>query len=95
MRFTEEVSARMPAPEEARLLGLRTGLPVIDPLDVARALDGRAVEVCATAMASKRFILAYELPTTCGKANHDCDNSGPGSGKLVYVFRDSHHGRVA
>ncbi len=61
-RFTEEVSARMPTPEESRLLALSPGVPVFRLVRTAYDTDGRAVEVCDTIMASDAYLLAYELP---------------------------------
>ena len=61
-RFTEEVSARMPTPQEARLLALPPGVPVFRLVRTAYDMDGRAVEVCDTIMAADAYLLAYELP---------------------------------
>lgn len=61
-RFTEEVSARMPTPDEARLLSLSPGVPVFRLVRTAYDIGGRAVEVCDTIMASDAYLLAYELP---------------------------------
>ncbi len=61
-RFTEEVAARMPSPEEARALRLPSGVPVITVLRTAYDTEGAAVEVCDTVMASDRYVLSYELP---------------------------------
>jgi GntR family transcriptional regulator len=61
-RFTEEVTARMPTPDEARLLSLSPGVPVFRLVRTAYDIDGRAVEVCDTIMASDAYLLAYELP---------------------------------
>jgi len=61
-RFTEDVTARMPTPEETRLLGLRSGVPVFHLVRTAFDVDGRAVEVCDTVMASDAYLLSYELP---------------------------------
>jgi len=61
-RFREEVSARMPAPDEARSLRLSAGTPVFGLLRTAYDGAGRAVEVCDTVMAADRFVLEYELP---------------------------------
>jgi GntR family transcriptional regulator len=60
--FTEEVSARMPTPEEFRLLALAPGVPVFRLVRTAYDMDGRAVEVCDTIMAADAYLLAYELP---------------------------------
>ncbi len=61
-RFTEEISARMPTPEETRALNLPPGVPVFRLVRTAYDTDGRAVEVCDTTMAPDANVLAYELP---------------------------------
>src|SRR5262249_20231544 len=61
-RFTEEVSARMPTPDEARVLSLPPGVPVFRLVRTAFDTDDRPVEVCDTIMASDAYLLAYELP---------------------------------
>jgi GntR family transcriptional regulator len=61
-RFTEEVAARMPTPEEARRLALPPGVPVFRLIRTAYDLDGRAVEVCDTIMSAEAYVLNYELP---------------------------------
>ena len=61
-RFTEEVSSRMPSPEETRLLRLAAGVPVFALVRTAYDSNGQAVEVCDTVMAADRYVLAYELP---------------------------------
>jgi GntR family transcriptional regulator len=61
-RFTEDVAARMPTPEEARLLQLGPGVPVFRLVRTAYDIDGRAVEVCDTIMAADAYVLAYDLP---------------------------------
>lgn len=61
-RFEEEVSARMPTPDEARLLKLPPGVPVFRLVRAAFDAGGRAVEICDTIMATDAYVLAYELP---------------------------------
>lgn len=61
-RFTEEVSARMPTPEEARTLALPPGVPVFRLIRTAFDSNGRAVEVCDTIMAAEAYVLSYDLP---------------------------------
>lgn len=61
-RFTEEVAARMPTPDELRQLHLQDGVPVFALVRTAFDTAGNAVEVCDTIMAADRFILDYELP---------------------------------
>lgn len=61
-RFTEDVTARMPTPEEAKVLSLRPGVPVFRLTRTAYDVSGRAVEVCDTVMAADAYQLSYELP---------------------------------
>jgi GntR family transcriptional regulator len=61
-RFTEEVSARMPTPQEVRALNLPPGVPVFRLVRTAYDTDGRAVEVCDTIMAADAYVLSYDLP---------------------------------
>ena len=51
-RFTEDVAARMPTPEEVKALRLPPGTPVLTLVRVAYDSDGRAVEVCDTVMSA-------------------------------------------
>jgi GntR family transcriptional regulator len=61
-RFTEDVRARMPLPEEARALQLPPGVPVFVLVRTAYDVQDTPVEVCDTIMAADRWVLAYELP---------------------------------
>lgn len=61
-RFTEDVSARMPTPEETAALNLPPAVPVIHLVRTAYDTEGRAVEVCDTVMAADAYVLSYELP---------------------------------
>jgi GntR family transcriptional regulator len=61
-RFTEEVTARMPSPDEAKALRLPPGTPVLTLVRVAYDTDDLPVEVCETVMSSNHFVLSYELP---------------------------------
>ena len=61
-RFTEEVTARMPTPEEVNALRLGPGTPVLTLVRVAYDVEGRPVEVCDTVMSSDHYLLSYELP---------------------------------
>lgn len=61
-RFTEEVAARMPTPDEARTLALPPGVPVFRLVRTAYDHEGRAVEVCDTIMAADAYLLSYDLP---------------------------------
>jgi len=62
--FTEEVSSRMPTPEEANGLRLAPGVPVFHL--IRTAFDGKEqpLEVCDTVMAGDAYVLAYDLPAT-------------------------------
>jgi GntR family transcriptional regulator len=61
-RFTEEVTARMPLPDESRALMLSGGIPVFHLIRTAYDTQGNPVEICDTVMAGDSFILSYELP---------------------------------
>jgi GntR family transcriptional regulator len=61
-RFAEEVTARMPSPEESKALRLMPGVPVIGVVRTAYDAEGLPVEVCDTVMAADRYVLTYELP---------------------------------
>lgn len=61
-RFTEEVTARMPSPDEAKALRLPPGTPVLALVRVAYDTEDVPVEVCETVMSSNHFVLSYELP---------------------------------
>lgn len=60
--LTEDVSARMPTPEEARALRLTSGVPVLHLVRTAIDEGGMPVEVCDTVMAADRYVLSYALP---------------------------------
>lgn len=60
--FREEVSGRMPTPEEARALQLANGVPVLHVLRTAVDEQDIPVEVCDTVMAADRYTLVYALP---------------------------------
>lgn len=60
--FIEEVSVRMPTPEERRRLHLGPGVPVMTVLRSAYTIDGRAVEVCDTVKAGPSYVLEYRVP---------------------------------
>jgi GntR family transcriptional regulator len=62
--FAEDVTARMPTPEEARALRLGPGVPVIVVVRTAIDTDDVPVEVCDTVMAADRYVLSYELPAS-------------------------------
>ncbi|HEX6353211.1 GntR family transcriptional regulator [Actinophytocola sp.] len=61
-RFTEEVGARMPTPEERRELEIGTGVPVLTVLRTAYDTADVAVEVCDTVKVAPAYLLEYEFP---------------------------------
>jgi GntR family transcriptional regulator len=61
-RFTEEVAARMPTPDERRQLELEPGVPVLTVLRTAYDADDVAVEVCDTVKVASAYLLEYEFP---------------------------------
>lgn len=62
--FTEEVEARMPSPDETRLLRLPPGTPVFRLVRAAHSKAGRIVEICDTVMAADHYVLSYRLPAS-------------------------------
>ncbi|MBS4727538.1 GntR family transcriptional regulator [Mycobacterium sp. SM1] len=61
-RFTEEVGARMPTPEERRALQLPAGVPVLTVVRTAYDTNDVAVEVCDTVKVASAYLLEYEFP---------------------------------
>lgn len=59
--FTEEVTARMPTPEERRELQLESGVPVLTVLRTAYDTNDVAVEVCASVKVASAYVLEYEF----------------------------------
>ena len=59
VRFTEDVSARMPTPDEAEFLRITPPQPVFFLVRVAFDADGRPVETCEHIMAGDRWQLSY------------------------------------
>ncbi|MGH3939729.1 MAG: GntR family transcriptional regulator [Pseudonocardiaceae bacterium] len=63
--MNEEVSTRMPTPEEAETLGLVSGMPVLDIRRVTRDQDGRPIELLRVVATGDRTVLVYDdLPIT-------------------------------
>jgi GntR family transcriptional regulator len=60
--FSEHVGARMPAPDEASLLQLAEGVPVITVTRVAYGTDGTPLEMNEMVLAADRYELSYEWP---------------------------------
>lgn len=61
-RFTEQVGARMPTPDERRRLDLGAGIPVLLVLRTAYDVSATAVEVCDTIKAAPAYQLEYDFP---------------------------------
>ncbi|GAA4203053.1 hypothetical protein GCM10022252_60100 [Streptosporangium oxazolinicum] len=57
--ITEDLSARMPTTEEALLLELPTGEPVVEVRRVTRTADGQAIEYARGVHAASRFVWSY------------------------------------
>lgn len=62
--FDEEITARMPTPEEAKALRLAAGTPVLHLVRTAYDSDGTPVEVCDTVMSADMYQLSYRLDAT-------------------------------
>lgn len=60
-RFTEEVGARMPTPEERRELDVGAGIPVLTVLRTAFDQADMAVEVCDTVKVAPAYLLEYDF----------------------------------
>jgi GntR family transcriptional regulator len=60
--FVEHVGARMPAPDEASLLQLADGVPVVTVTRVAYGTDGTPLEMNGMVLAADRYELSYEWP---------------------------------
>lgn len=61
-RFTEEVGARMPTPDERRQLDIGAGVPVLTVVRTAFDAQDVAVEVCDTVKLAPAYLLEYEVP---------------------------------
>ncbi len=61
-RIREEVSARMPRPEETRLLHLRPGVPVLDVWHTSLDQDGEPYELTRFVMRGDMTGLLYDAP---------------------------------
>jgi GntR family transcriptional regulator len=60
--FREDVSVRMPLPEEAVSLRLAAGVPVIRVVRTAFDDQDTPLEVCDTLIAGDRYELTYDIP---------------------------------
>jgi GntR family transcriptional regulator len=61
-RLHEDVSARMPVPEEVALLGMGRGIPVIDVIHTSWDTREAPIEVTNSILPADRNILSFELP---------------------------------
>jgi GntR family transcriptional regulator len=61
-RMREEVSTRMPRPEESRLLHLRPGVPVLDVWHTSIDQDGAPYELTRFVMRGDMTGLLYDVP---------------------------------
>ncbi|RSM80420.1 GntR family transcriptional regulator [Kibdelosporangium aridum] len=61
-RFTEEVGARMPTPEERQELQIGAGIPVLTVVRTAYDMNDVAVEVCDTIKVAPAYLLEYDFP---------------------------------
>lgn len=60
--FVEHVGARMPTPEEASLMQLAEGVPVVTVTRVAYGEDGTPLEMNDMILSADRYELSYEWP---------------------------------
>jgi GntR family transcriptional regulator len=60
-RFTEEVGARMPTPQERQSLQLGAGVPVLTVVRTAYDANDVAVEVCYTVKLASAYLLEYDF----------------------------------
>ncbi|MGH8930060.1 MAG: UTRA domain-containing protein, partial [Egibacteraceae bacterium] len=61
-RSIEELTLRMPSPEEARQLGISEGVPVVRVLRTLYDPAERPLEVSDFLLAGDRHVLVYEIP---------------------------------
>ena len=61
-RIREEVSTRMPRPDETRLLHLRPGVPVLDVWHTSVDQDGQPYELTRFVMRGDMTGLLYDMP---------------------------------
>jgi GntR family transcriptional regulator len=61
-RTREEVSARMPIPEEVAILGIPPGVPVLEVLHTSIDQNGLSFEVTRFVMRSDYMAVDYTMP---------------------------------
>ncbi|MGH3734518.1 MAG: GntR family transcriptional regulator [Micromonosporaceae bacterium] len=62
-RYVDEVSTKMPEPDEVARLGLGTGIPVLIQIRTGY-VDSKPIRVTRTALAGNRHRIVYELPAS-------------------------------
>lgn len=60
IRFSEDIEVRRPTEEEAQILRLSEGQPVLEILRIAYAVDDRPVEASANVLAAYQWRLTYQ-----------------------------------
>ncbi|GLX08572.1 hypothetical protein Misp03_54980 [Microbispora sp. NBRC 16548] len=60
--FIDEISFRMPTPEEAVTLRLDQGVCVVRVVRIAYDTDGRPIEAFDQLLAGDKHVLVYEVP---------------------------------
>jgi GntR family transcriptional regulator len=63
-RFLEDVSARMPSPQEAKWLNVGRGVPVMEVFHTSFDQDGTAFEATRFLLPADRNVLTFELPVS-------------------------------
>ena len=62
LRAGQEISARMPHPDESRLLRLRPGVPVLDVWHTSLDQDGQPYKLTRFVMRGDMTGLLYDVP---------------------------------
>jgi GntR family transcriptional regulator len=63
-RLHEDVTARMPLPDEVALLGIGRGIPVLDVIHTSWDTQQAPIEVTNSILPADRNILSFELPVS-------------------------------
>lgn len=63
VRVCDQISSRMPTPEEVDIFGLQAGTPVTDHVRTGYDVDDKPLRVNVTILPGDRFVLRYELST--------------------------------
>jgi DNA-binding GntR family transcriptional regulator len=59
--WTEAISARMPVPDEARVLGVQAGVPLLRIVRLAASPGGRPLEVNDTRLSAEEWEIGYPI----------------------------------